>query len=665
MNKVRLLFLSLMLTIIIGITHAQDNSSAKKGPEIEFEKLVHDFGDVPYNGDGYCEFRFTNTGDEPLILQKPKSSCGCFRVTFWPKESIAPGKSDVIKAKYLTTRKGVINKKLTIQSNAINDSIVILSVKGTILDNENIVIYDSQFSGEVRDKNKKGIANALVTATNKSNGQQYSTKTDTDGEYRLFCPEGNYEICATHYAYQSKTKENFDLAPNHSHDLKFELEKIASHSIANNNSSSNTQNQNLASNTNSTKNTLNNTQNENDAQPVVNNKSTSKEVNLEDGLVAYFPFDYCHINHTYDISWNGLAGHVYQSIPNEIKHETGYKGKCFHFPLSCRNNHIWVRTGNSLKFPDAVSFAFWFKVEDDGKGQYIGMDDEEKVVLNSGRMKFFYKETEKGAIHGGIDLGKHRIEVFNNDESCSAPFRPDNKWNHVVMVITSSYFTIYLNGNEVAAKNKNKNSNNSNPENLNIGGISRGWSGKYPFHGWIDEFLIYNRELTGAEAKALYQGKEPDKDYLAYKRAEVGSLKDAIAYLKDCTNDSYRKGIEDEIVNTKINSVSDVAYCNDNYPKLADRLEDKTYDLINSVNASADINDCETYLKVFPKGKHKSAVVALKNEIASYNVAKNGGKAECNAYLQKYPNGRFVSEIRFKMDDMDRATVAANNNTGG
>ena len=70
------------------------------------------------------------------------------------------------------------------------------------------------------------------------------------------------------------------------------------------------------------------------------------------------------------------------------------------------------------------------------------------------------------------------------------------------------------------------------------------------------------------------------------------------------------------------------------------------------VNASADINDCDTYLNLFPKGKHRSAVVAQKDEIASYNAAKNGGIKNCSAYLEKYPNGRFASEIRAKILEM-------------
>jgi hypothetical protein len=48
-----------------------DNPNA---PVIEFDKMVHDYGTLAYNSDGNCEFRFTNTGKEPLILSKVKAS---------------------------------------------------------------------------------------------------------------------------------------------------------------------------------------------------------------------------------------------------------------------------------------------------------------------------------------------------------------------------------------------------------------------------------------------------------------------------------------------------------------------------------------------------------------------------------------------------------------
>lgn len=128
----KLVLLIGVLVMMAGVAMAQDEKVSENGPEIEFEKLVHDYGEVPYNGNGECEFRFTNTGNEPLILQKPKSSCGC-TVPTWPKEPILPGDSEVIKVTYKTTKVGTINKSITVTSNAKNNATVVLRIKGTVL----------------------------------------------------------------------------------------------------------------------------------------------------------------------------------------------------------------------------------------------------------------------------------------------------------------------------------------------------------------------------------------------------------------------------------------------------------------------------------------------------------------------------------------------------
>lgn len=129
----KLVLLIGILAMFAGVSHAQDAKATKNGPEIEFAKLVHDYGEVPYNGNGECEFKFTNTGNEPLIIQKPKSSCGC-TIPSWPKEPILPGESDVIKVTYKTTRVGAINKSVTVTSNAKTNSTVVLRIKGTVLE---------------------------------------------------------------------------------------------------------------------------------------------------------------------------------------------------------------------------------------------------------------------------------------------------------------------------------------------------------------------------------------------------------------------------------------------------------------------------------------------------------------------------------------------------
>ena len=128
----KVIFLFGIMLLMVGAAKAQD-AKTPKGPEIEFEKIVHDYGDVPFNGNGECEFRFTNTGNEPLLIQKPKSSCGC-TIPSWPQEPILPGESDVIKVTYRTNRAGIINKTVTVTSNALKNSTVVLRIKGRVLD---------------------------------------------------------------------------------------------------------------------------------------------------------------------------------------------------------------------------------------------------------------------------------------------------------------------------------------------------------------------------------------------------------------------------------------------------------------------------------------------------------------------------------------------------
>lgn len=104
-----------------------DNPNA---PEITFESDVHDYGTIKQNADGGCEFKFKNTGKEPLIITNAKGSCGC-TVPTWPKEPIMKGQTGVIKVHYDTKRVGAFTKTVTLTSNAKSDTKV-LTIKGVV-----------------------------------------------------------------------------------------------------------------------------------------------------------------------------------------------------------------------------------------------------------------------------------------------------------------------------------------------------------------------------------------------------------------------------------------------------------------------------------------------------------------------------------------------------
>lgn len=124
---------SLMMTFAAFAQNATTQPAVNpNAPVISFEKTTHDYGTVTKGGDGTCEFKFKNTGVEPLVLSNVQASCGC-TVPDWPREPILKGKSASIKVKYDTNRVGPINKTLTVSSNGKEASIQ-LKIIGTVVE---------------------------------------------------------------------------------------------------------------------------------------------------------------------------------------------------------------------------------------------------------------------------------------------------------------------------------------------------------------------------------------------------------------------------------------------------------------------------------------------------------------------------------------------------
>ena len=131
--------LSAVLGIFLFFTvavSAQESAKVESagGAEMTFDSEVIDYGTIAQNADGLRTFKFTNTGNAPLIISNAKGSCGC-TVPTWPKQPINPGEQGEIKVKYATNRVGPINKSVTVTSNAATPTKV-LRIKGNVLAKE-------------------------------------------------------------------------------------------------------------------------------------------------------------------------------------------------------------------------------------------------------------------------------------------------------------------------------------------------------------------------------------------------------------------------------------------------------------------------------------------------------------------------------------------------
>lgn len=129
-NKMKKIILATILSVIGLLAYAAEASEA----EIKFEKTSHNFGTFPESSPKVtCSFKFTNTGDNLLVIHQAIASCGC-TVPQYPKEPIKPGESGEIVVTYNGSGKfpGHFKKSITLRTNA-KQEIVRLYVEGDML----------------------------------------------------------------------------------------------------------------------------------------------------------------------------------------------------------------------------------------------------------------------------------------------------------------------------------------------------------------------------------------------------------------------------------------------------------------------------------------------------------------------------------------------------
>ncbi|WP_420602445.1 DUF1573 domain-containing protein [Flagellimonas sp.] len=101
-----------------NVESATDRDEAQKQlPIMSFEKSEHDFGTIAQGAAQETVFKFTNTGNAPLIITNASSSCGC-TVPEYPKNTpIAPGDSGELKVKFNGSGQNQVTKTVTVTAN--------------------------------------------------------------------------------------------------------------------------------------------------------------------------------------------------------------------------------------------------------------------------------------------------------------------------------------------------------------------------------------------------------------------------------------------------------------------------------------------------------------------------------------------------------------------
>lgn len=100
--------------------------------EIRFDRMEHNFGKINEGSKVKTKFRFTNSGNNPLIISNATGSCGC-TVPQWPRGAIEPGKTGEIEVEFDSKGKsGEQTKSVSVTANT-NPAVTELHIKATII----------------------------------------------------------------------------------------------------------------------------------------------------------------------------------------------------------------------------------------------------------------------------------------------------------------------------------------------------------------------------------------------------------------------------------------------------------------------------------------------------------------------------------------------------
>lgn len=209
------------------------------------------------------------------------------------------------------------------------------------------------------------------------------------------------------------------------------------------------------------------------------------QVNLQQGLVAYYPFN----GNANDESGNGNNGTVYGATLTTDRF--GNQNSAFYF--DGENNNIEISDNVSLR-PQYISISAWAYPESSqgmllGKSVYSNAASEQ-YALGAGHFYFNIKRNSFCQPGFGWNwVGNSGYSLYN--------------WYHAIGTYDGSIMKIFVNGILVAT-----NTNVQGPIDGCEGGnlrIGKWWANDpQNFKGKLDDIRIYNRALSQDEVNALY-----------------------------------------------------------------------------------------------------------------------------------------------------------------
>jgi len=222
------------------------------------------------------------------------------------------------------------------------------------------------------------------------------------------------------------------------------------------------------------------------------------ETTLNNGLVAYYPFD----SNAIDASGNGNNA---SEVWGGVTFAPGVIGQAAKFGGYYNPGHIRIPNSSTLQFNKMLTISFWAKIDNfgtmDGGGGYLG---------SYGGGCVFAKDHDRTGFVSKISANQTIFNAWSENNLFSYPkvtigassAYTFGQWIQIAYVFNDSEVLEYVNGVQVShTTNAVIDFSIANSRDLYFGKFNSYW---YPLDGYIDEFRIYNRALSGAEINQLF-----------------------------------------------------------------------------------------------------------------------------------------------------------------
>ena len=216
----------------------------------------------------------------------------------------------------------------------------------------------------------------------------------------------------------------------------------------------------------------------------------------KDGLSGWWPFN----GNANDESGNGNHGIVDRATLTSDKHNK---------PNSA---YKFYKTGSKIKIPDAkilnnpfLSLSFWVKTTDSSLQEYIykgqeGTANNEEYVINS-------NFSRKNSLEFRIKNNSNCIPANGWERNINDTVIFDGNWHHVSATYDGIYSRIYVDADLTSEIQRPFFPIDSCPGGDILFG--KGWNNDANLDGILDDIAIWNRAITHAEVKTMYELNRP------------------------------------------------------------------------------------------------------------------------------------------------------------